>query len=197
MRFLSTALLITKISNHVQLEGAVGKICELQVKPLLAIMENPVANGGKLTKNSVLDPVLYLDRLSDVFRHVAPSNGCVGESREEIFFLTLFCSQKGQGGSAFSPRCFSLCSMLAGCQNSRCCDHSQVCFQWDAHIPTNKLHTSLWATHIPQLFITWLLVEFLNGLFRVFPFCKTPDVLSLAFLYLMLLREMGVHNVHG
>jgi hypothetical protein len=64
---------------YTQLESAVGKICELQVKPLLAIMENSAVPPPKLVKNSVTDPVLYLDRLSDVFRHVAPSNGCVGQ----------------------------------------------------------------------------------------------------------------------
>ncbi len=53
-----------------------GKICELQVKPLEAIMAAPLI--VPLHKNSVSDPVLYLDRLSDVFRHVAPSNGCIG-----------------------------------------------------------------------------------------------------------------------
>ena len=58
-----------------QLEGAVVKVCELQVSPLVAIMDAPRA--PKLVKNSPNDPVLYLDRLADVFRHVSPSNGCV------------------------------------------------------------------------------------------------------------------------
>ena len=51
------------------------KVCELQVSPLVAIMDAPRA--PKLVKNSPSDPVLYLDRLADVFRHVSPSNGCV------------------------------------------------------------------------------------------------------------------------
>ena len=29
-----------------------------------------------LFRNSTSDPVLYLDRLADVFRYVSPSNGC-------------------------------------------------------------------------------------------------------------------------
>jgi|688.fasta_scaffold384082_1 hypothetical protein len=65
--------------SNVQMENAVGKICELQVKPLEAIMAAPLT--VPLHKNSVSDPVLYLDRLSDVFRHVAPSNGCIGKAR--------------------------------------------------------------------------------------------------------------------
>jgi hypothetical protein len=65
-----------------QLETAVEKICELQAKPLLAIMEEP--RSATLVKNSVRDPVLYLDRLSDVFRHVAPSNGCIGEWKSHL-----------------------------------------------------------------------------------------------------------------
>jgi hypothetical protein len=76
----------------------VGKICELQVKPLEAIMAAPLT--VPLHKNSVSDPVLYLDRLSDVFRHVAPSNGCIGRqgahkySRNSIlalFFTRTWC----------------------------------------------------------------------------------------------------------
>lgn len=67
--------LIVSIMEKGQLEGAVGKICELQAKPLMAIMEQP--RPAKVAKNSVSDPVLYLDRLSDVFRNVSPSNGCV------------------------------------------------------------------------------------------------------------------------
>ncbi|XP_023333907.1 transportin-3 isoform X1 [Eurytemora carolleeae] len=69
------AALIVSIMPKDQLEGAVVKVCELQVSPLVAIMDAPRA--PKLVKNSPSDPVLYLDRLADVFRHVSPSNGCV------------------------------------------------------------------------------------------------------------------------
>ena len=71
------------ILSMLQMENAVGKICELQVKPLEVIMKEPLP--AKLVKNSVSDPVLYLDRLSDVFRHVAPSNGCIGEASFILF----------------------------------------------------------------------------------------------------------------
>jgi len=71
------AALIVSIMQKDQLEGAVGKVVELQVKPLTIILDNTV---NKIVKNSTNDPVLYLDRLADVFRHVSPSNGCVTPS---------------------------------------------------------------------------------------------------------------------
>ena len=63
------------IPNVFQVEGAVSKVCELQLKPLVELMDAPVT--PKIAKNTASDPVLYLDRLADVFRHVSPSNGCV------------------------------------------------------------------------------------------------------------------------
>jgi len=69
-------VMIISIMNQDQLKGAVEKVCLLQVTPLNNIMNNLSANTSKIVKHSVTDPVLYLDRLSAVFRHVQPSNGC-------------------------------------------------------------------------------------------------------------------------
>ena len=69
-------VMIISIMNQDQLKGAVEKVCLLQVTPLNNIMNNLSANTPKIVKHSVTDPVLYLDRLSAVFRHVQPSNGC-------------------------------------------------------------------------------------------------------------------------
>ena len=68
------AALIVSIMQKEQMHGAVGKIVELQVTPLVAILDSPPPS---IVKHSTTDPVLYLDRLSDVYRHVSPSNGCV------------------------------------------------------------------------------------------------------------------------
>ena len=48
-----------------------------QVTPLTSIMNSvpalgPSGDAPKIVKNSVQDPVLYLDRLSAVFRHIQP-----------------------------------------------------------------------------------------------------------------------------
>ena len=48
-----------------------------QVTPLNTVMTAASsASPPKIVKHSTADPVLYLDRLSAVFRHVQPSNGC-------------------------------------------------------------------------------------------------------------------------
>ena len=69
-------VMIISIMNQDQLGGAVEKVCLLQVTPLNSIMSNLSPTTPKIVKHSVTDPVLYLDRLSAVFRHVQPSNGC-------------------------------------------------------------------------------------------------------------------------
>ena len=73
-------VMIISIMNKEQLKEAVEKVCLLQVNPLNNIMNNLSANTPKIVKHSPTDPVLYLDRLSAVFRHVQPSNGCVSET---------------------------------------------------------------------------------------------------------------------
>ena len=68
-------VMIISIMSRDQVAGAVEKVCLIQVQPLSAIMNTGA--GSKIVKHSPSDPVLYLDRLSAVFRHVQPSNGCV------------------------------------------------------------------------------------------------------------------------
>jgi len=68
-------VMIISIMNQQQLCGAVEKVCSIQVTPLNAVMDAAAASP-KIVKHSTSDPVLYLDRLSAVFRHVQPNNGC-------------------------------------------------------------------------------------------------------------------------
>merc|ERR1711911_14461 len=68
--------MIISIMSQDQLCGAVEKVCLLQITPLNACMDAASsATPPKIVKHSTTDPVLYLDRLSAVFRHVQPS-GC-------------------------------------------------------------------------------------------------------------------------
>jgi len=70
-------VMIISIMNQDQLCEAVEKVCVIQVNPLNGVMTAASsANPPKIVKHSPSDPVLYLDRLSAVFRHVQPSNGC-------------------------------------------------------------------------------------------------------------------------
>ena len=67
-------MIISIMNNNAQLAEAVEKVCLIQVTPLSTILDG-VGEGGeprKVVKHSVEDPVLYLDRLSAVFRHVQP-----------------------------------------------------------------------------------------------------------------------------
>ena len=47
------------------------KVCGLQISPLTAIMDAP--KQAKIVKHSLSDPVLYLDRLSAILRHISPN----------------------------------------------------------------------------------------------------------------------------
>ena len=46
------------------------KVCGLQLAPLTGIMDVP--RQTKIVKHSLQDPVLYLDRLSAILRHISP-----------------------------------------------------------------------------------------------------------------------------
>jgi len=66
--------------NQEQLKEAVEKVCVMQVNPLNSIMNCITGEEmPKIVKHSVTDPVLYLDRISAVFRHVQPSNECASD----------------------------------------------------------------------------------------------------------------------
>merc|ERR1719291_1341726 len=72
-------MIISIMTNSEQLAEAVEKVCVIQVTPLTNIMNGFSAGGDqpKIVKHSVTDPVLYLDRLSAVFRHIQPGGGAV------------------------------------------------------------------------------------------------------------------------
>ena len=68
-------MIISIMNNNAQLAEAVEKVCLIQVTPLSRILDGVGEAAGeqrKVVKHSVEDPVLYLDRLSAVFRHVQP-----------------------------------------------------------------------------------------------------------------------------
>jgi len=68
------ALILSIMQEKDQLDAALRKVCELQVNPLNQLMDS--RSQAKIVRNTPADPVLYLDRLADVFRYVSPSNGC-------------------------------------------------------------------------------------------------------------------------
>lgn len=69
-------MIISIMDNNSQLSEAVEKVCLIQVTPLNQILGSVGEAGDKTplkdVKHSVSDPVLYLDRLSAVFRHIQP-----------------------------------------------------------------------------------------------------------------------------
>ena len=69
-------MIISIMDNNSQLSEAVEKVCLTQVTPLNQILGRVGEAGDKaalkVVKHSVSDPVLYLDRLSAVFRHIQP-----------------------------------------------------------------------------------------------------------------------------
>ena len=49
---------------------AMKTMCDLQLERLTELLNSAGQNGSRIVKNSPSDPVLYLDRLSAIFRHV-------------------------------------------------------------------------------------------------------------------------------
>jgi len=134
------AAVIISIMQKDQLEEAVNKICELQVQPLAAIID---ANSSKkIVKNSPNDPVLYLDRLADVFRHVSPSNGCVVQRPHP-------CRPVVQ---ATWPTL------------SRCCDHYGV----DERVTERACRTIRFAIRCLGIESAWLLQPLVSQLIRLY-----------------------------
>ena len=58
---------------HDKIQEATRTLCSLQAEPLKALIERHRSNTGvAIYKNTVSDPVLYLDRLASIFRNVTP-----------------------------------------------------------------------------------------------------------------------------
>jgi len=76
-------LVIGTMSEAGAVSNAVGRVCLLQVQPLEALLAKGAGAGKGVSKHSTQDPVLYLDRLSAVFRHVQPNNGCKQQEGEQ------------------------------------------------------------------------------------------------------------------
>jgi transportin-3 len=49
---------------------AMKTMIDLQLAPISILLDKAGQNGSKLVRNSISDPVLYLDRLAAIFRHV-------------------------------------------------------------------------------------------------------------------------------
>lgn len=45
-------------------------LIDLQLGPIMSLLEKAGQNGSKIVRQSTSDPVLYLDRLAAIFRHV-------------------------------------------------------------------------------------------------------------------------------
>jgi hypothetical protein len=50
-------------------------LCALQAEPLKALIERHRNGSGNISiyKNTVSDPVLYLDRLASIFKNITPT----------------------------------------------------------------------------------------------------------------------------
>ena len=76
------ALILSKMS-HEDISKAMKAICALQLSPILSLVQKQTmsldnnsgaSQNGKINKNTTNDPVLYLDRLAAILRHVNPYN---------------------------------------------------------------------------------------------------------------------------
>ena len=79
---------------------AMKTLCDLQLERLTELLNSAGQNGSRIVKNSPNDPVLYLDRLSAIFRHVTLQLGessqiLVLMSSENIFMLVYFYFRTG------------------------------------------------------------------------------------------------------
>merc|ERR1712223_2060803 len=76
------ALILSKMA-HDDISRAMKAICSLQLTPIQTLVQkqraiydnsSSSAENGKINKNTQNDPVLYLDRLAAILRHVNPPN---------------------------------------------------------------------------------------------------------------------------
>ena len=76
------ALILSKMA-HDDISRAMKAICSLQLTPIQTLVQKQraiydnsscSAENGKINKNTQNDPVLYLDRLAAILRHVNPPN---------------------------------------------------------------------------------------------------------------------------
>ena len=76
------ALILSKMA-HDDISRAMKAICSLQLTPIQTLVQKQraiydnsscYAENGKINKNTQNDPVLYLDRLAAILRHVNPPN---------------------------------------------------------------------------------------------------------------------------
>lgn len=89
------AIILSDFPNE-QVAQAMSTLCQMQILPL-SVIANGAIPLGKIAKNSKNDPVLYLDRLSSVFRHVTPnvpdnqSHPCVSVVQEVWVVISKTC----------------------------------------------------------------------------------------------------------
>ena len=86
-------------------------LCDLQLERLSALLNNAGQNGSRIVKNSPSDPVLYLDRLAAIYRHVqlqlepGQSHPAAGIATQESWpILKSTCSVYSTDSRYFSDR---------------------------------------------------------------------------------------------
>lgn len=57
---------------HQRITEYMWKLCQQQINPLYEAVRKSEQNPDAIVRNSSTDPVLYLDRLATIFRHVTP-----------------------------------------------------------------------------------------------------------------------------
>ena len=59
-----------KMSQNFSVIHAMKILCDLQLDPLIQLLDSAGQNGTKFVRNSTTDPVLYLDRLAAIYRYL-------------------------------------------------------------------------------------------------------------------------------
>ena len=78
-------LLIYILFYFFSVTHAMKTLCDLQLERLTELLNSAGQNGSRIVKNSPNDPVLYLDRLSAIFRHVTLQ---LGESSQILVLMS-------------------------------------------------------------------------------------------------------------
>ena len=58
------------MSQNFSVTHAMKTLCDLQLDPLIQLLDSAGQNGTKFVRNSTTDPVLYLDRLAAIYRYL-------------------------------------------------------------------------------------------------------------------------------
>ena len=76
------------MSQNFSVTHAMKTLCDLQLDPLIQLLDSAGQNGTKFVRNSTTDPVLYLDRLAAIYRYLLNYLPKKMISQLVIFFLS-------------------------------------------------------------------------------------------------------------